>query len=83
MVVSDGSACSLALSILCDLLGGAGGLEDLRRTGEAGGVGVDMRSGCSNGMTSAAGPISDRRIGKKKSPLRRPIPTRQISTTKK
>lgn len=82
IVVSEGSACNLALSILYDLLGGAGGF-DLLTIGEAGGVGVEIRSGWSFGITSGDGPIKDRRIGKKNSPFTRPMPIRHSNTRKK
>lgn len=82
IVVKEGSACNLALSILYDLLGGAGGF-DLLTIGEAGGVGVEIRSGWSLGIISGAGPIKDSKIGKKNSPFTKPIPTRHNNTKKK
>lgn len=81
-MVREGSACNLALSILYDLLGGAGGF-DLLTIGEAGGVGVEIRSGWSFGITSGDGPMRDSRIGKKNNPLTKPIPIRQSNTKKK
>ena len=82
MVVRDGSACNLALSILYDLLGGTGGF-DLLTIGEAGGVGVEIRSGWSLGITSGDGPIKDNRMGKKNNPFTKPIPIRHSNTKKK
>jgi len=68
MVVKDRcSECSLVLSTLYDdLLGGAGIFLDFRAAGDVGGVGVEIRSGYSFGITSDAGPIMERRIGKRK-----------------
>lgn len=48
-----------------------------------GGDGVEMRSECSNGTSSAAGPTRLRRMGKKNSPLTTPIIVTANSSQKK
>ncbi len=48
-----------------------------------GGDGVDMRSECSSGISSAAGPIRLRRMGKKNRPLITPITITASSSQKK
>lgn len=48
-----------------------------------GGDGVDMRSECSRGISSAAGPIKLRRMGKKNNPFTTPITMTANSSQKK
>ena len=48
--------------------------------GDGSGVGVAIRSSLSAGITSAGGPTSESRIGRKKSPLTSPMSTSAEST---